>query len=197
VLAIIGGSGLSKLSSMADTRRKVVRTPYGDPSGALTFGRIRGKDVVFLARHGYGHTIAPHEVNYRANLWALKEEKVEGVVSVASVGGIRKDLAPGTLFAGDFRIVALLGHGELCVCHLEEALGVSQPKVSRHLGVLRMAGVVEDRRAGSWVYYKLARQADAACEDQLKALVRTFGQRSVLRKDLQRLVKLRGPESCK
>jgi 5'-methylthioadenosine phosphorylase len=101
VLAIIGGSGLSKLSSMADTRRKVVRTPYGDPSGALTFGRIRGKDVVFLARHGYGHTIAPHEVNYRANLWALKEEKVEGVVSVASVGGIRKDLAPGTLLLPD------------------------------------------------------------------------------------------------
>jgi len=101
VLAIIGGSGLSQLSSMADTRREVVRTPYGDPSGALTFGRIRGKDVVFLARHGYGHTIAPHEVNYRANLWALKEEKVEGVVSVASVGGIRKDLAPGTLLLPD------------------------------------------------------------------------------------------------
>jgi 5'-methylthioadenosine phosphorylase len=101
VLAIIGGSGLSQLSSMADTRRAVVRTPYGDPSGALTFGRIRGKEVVFLARHGYGHTIAPHEVNYRANLWALKEEKVEGVVSVASVGGIRKDLAPGTLLLPD------------------------------------------------------------------------------------------------
>ncbi len=86
---------------MADTRRKVVRTPYGDPSGALTIGRIRGRDVVFLARHGYGHSIAPHDVNYRANLWALKEEKVEGVVSVASVGGIRKDLAPGTLLLPD------------------------------------------------------------------------------------------------
>jgi len=101
VLAIIGGSGLSQLSSMADTRRKLVRTPYGEPSGALIFGRIRGKDVVFLARHGYGHTIAPHEVNYRANLWALKEEKVTAVVSVASVGGIRKDLAPGALLLPD------------------------------------------------------------------------------------------------
>jgi 5'-methylthioinosine phosphorylase len=97
MLAIIGGSGLSQLSSLADTHRKVVRTPYGEPSGALTFGRIRGKDVVFLPRHGFGHTIAPHEVNYRANLWALKEQQVEGVVSVASVGGIRKDVAPGTL----------------------------------------------------------------------------------------------------
>ena len=101
MLAIIGGSGLSQLSSMADMRPKVVRTPYGEPSGALTFGSIRGRDVVFLARHGYGHTIAPHEVNYRANLWALKEEKVAGVVSVASVGGIRKDLGPGTLLLPD------------------------------------------------------------------------------------------------
>ncbi len=101
MLAIIGGSGLSQLSSMADMRRKVVRTPYGEPSGALIFGRIRGKDVVFLARHGHEHTIAPHEVNYRANLWALRHEKVEGVVSVASVGGIRKDLAPGSLLLPD------------------------------------------------------------------------------------------------
>jgi 5'-methylthioadenosine phosphorylase len=97
MLAIIGGSGLTQLSSMADTSRKAVRTPYGEPSGPLTFGRIRGREALFLARHGYGHTIAPHEVNYRANLWALKEEGVEGVVSVASVGGIRQDLAPGTL----------------------------------------------------------------------------------------------------
>ena len=101
MLAIIGGSGLTQLSSMADTHRKAVRTPYGEPSGPLTFGRIRGREALFLARHGYGHTIAPHEVNYRANLWALKEEGVEGVVSVASVGGIRQDLAPGTLLVPD------------------------------------------------------------------------------------------------
>ena len=101
MLAIIGGSGLTQLSSMADTHRKVVRTPYGEPSGPLTYGRIRGREAVFLARHGYGHTIAPHEVNYRANLWALKEEGVEGVISVASVGGIRKDLAPGSLMVPD------------------------------------------------------------------------------------------------
>ena len=78
-------------------RRKLWRTPYGDPSGALTFGRIGGCDVVFLARHGYGHTIAPHEVNYRANLWALKQAGVSEVVSVASVGGIRNDLWPGVI----------------------------------------------------------------------------------------------------
>jgi 5'-methylthioinosine phosphorylase len=97
VLAIIGGSGLTQLSSLEVGRRKLVRTPYGDPSGALTCGRIGRCEVVFLARHGYGHTIAPHEVNYRANLWALKDAGADSVVSVASVGGIRNDIWPGTL----------------------------------------------------------------------------------------------------
>ena len=101
MIAIIGGSGLSQLPTMELERREVVRTPYGEPSGPVTFGKLKGRQAVFLARHGYGHTIAPHEVNYRANLWALKEEKVEGVVSVASVGGIRKDIAPGTLLLPD------------------------------------------------------------------------------------------------
>jgi 5'-methylthioadenosine phosphorylase len=78
-----------------------MRTPYGEPSGALTFGRFADADVVFLARHGYGHTLAPHEINYRANLWALRELKVEGVVSVTTVGGIRADLGPGTLVLPD------------------------------------------------------------------------------------------------
>jgi 5'-methylthioadenosine phosphorylase len=97
LLAIIGGSGLSQLGTLEVTQRKVARTPYGEPSGALTFGRIADRDVVFLARHGYGHTIAPHEVNYRANLWALKDAGAQEVVSVASVGGIRNDTWPGAL----------------------------------------------------------------------------------------------------
>ena len=97
MLAIIGGSGLSKLANMEVTRRRVARTPYGEPSGPLTLGTIGGSEVVFLARHGYGHTIAPHEVNYRANLWALKEAGAERVVSVASVGGIGEKMEPGAL----------------------------------------------------------------------------------------------------
>ena len=97
MLAIIGGSGLSKLGNMEVTKRRVARTPYGEPSGALTLGRICAAEVVFLARHGYGHTIAPHEVNYRANLWALKDAGADAVISVASVGGIRDELGPGAL----------------------------------------------------------------------------------------------------
>jgi 5'-methylthioadenosine phosphorylase len=97
VYAIIGGSGLAKLTALEAPRRQVMRTPYGEPSGALTFGRLAGVDVVFLARHGYGHRLAPHEINYRANIWALKDLQVDGVISVATVGGIRADLGPGVL----------------------------------------------------------------------------------------------------
>ncbi|MRR50191.1 MAG: S-methyl-5'-thioinosine phosphorylase [Rhodocyclaceae bacterium] len=98
MLAIIGGSGLTQLSSLDISHREVVRTPYGEPSAPLAFGRIRGRDVVFLARHGFGHTIPPHLVNYRANIWALKNAgKASRVVSVASVGAIRADLPPGAL----------------------------------------------------------------------------------------------------
>jgi len=97
MLAIIGGSGLTQLANLEVGRRKVARTPYGDPSGPVTFGRIGSNEVLFLARHGYGHTIAPHEVNYRANLWALKQAGADSVVSVASVGGIRNDIWPGAI----------------------------------------------------------------------------------------------------
>ena len=101
MLAIIGGSGLTQLANLQVVRREVVRTPYGDPSGAVTLGTIRGEPVAFLARHGYGHTIPPHKVNYRANMWALAQHEVKYIVSVASVGGIHPDLKPGTLAVPD------------------------------------------------------------------------------------------------
>jgi 5'-methylthioinosine phosphorylase len=99
--AIIGGSGLARIAELESPRREVVRTPFGDPSGPLTMGRLNGQDVVFLARHGYGHTIAPHEINYRANLWALKQAEVDAVIAVATVGGISANLGPGTLAVPD------------------------------------------------------------------------------------------------
>jgi 5'-deoxy-5'-methylthioadenosine phosphorylase len=97
LLGIIGGTGLTQISNLEVTHRQVVRTPFGDPSGALTFGKLNRREVVFLARHGYGHTIPPHEVNYRANIWALHAEGAGPIVSVASVGAIRSDLSPGAL----------------------------------------------------------------------------------------------------
>ena len=101
MLAIIGGSGLTALSNLEVTHRQVVRTPYGEPSGPLTFGNILGREVVFLARHGYGHTIPPHEVNYRANIWALRDRGVDEIVSVASVGGIGRAFGPGVIAVPD------------------------------------------------------------------------------------------------
>lgn len=97
MLAIIGGSGLTQLSTLDVSRREIVRTPYGEASGPLTLGRLDECEVIFLARHGYGHTIPPHEVNYRANIWALREAGADRILSVASVGGIRPDLGPGAL----------------------------------------------------------------------------------------------------
>lgn len=101
MLAIIGGTGLTQLENLHITHRQIVRTPYGEPSGALTFGEINGFEVVFLARHGYGHTIQPHLINYRANIWALAQQQVSGIVAVATVGGIRSDLAPGRIVVPD------------------------------------------------------------------------------------------------
>jgi len=101
MLAIIGGSGLAALSNLEVSRREVMPTPYGPPSGALTYGKIRGHDVIFLARHGDGHAVPAHEVNYRANIWALHAQGVNHVVAIASVGAIRSDLRPGVLAVPD------------------------------------------------------------------------------------------------
>ncbi len=101
MLAIIGGTGLSNLTNLEITRREVVRTPFGEPSGHLTFGKIGKAEVVFLARHGYGHTIAPHEVNYRANIWALRSVGVTRVLAVNSVGGIASGMGPGEIAVPD------------------------------------------------------------------------------------------------
>lgn len=97
MLAIIGGTGLTRLANLEIRRRQTVSTPYGEPSAPLTFGTICGTPVLFLARHGDDHTIPPHQVNYRANVWALKEQGALEVVSVASVGGIRRDLGPAAI----------------------------------------------------------------------------------------------------
>ena len=95
------------------------------------------------------------------------------------------------------RIVALLSHGELCVCHIQEALELTQPNASRHLGLLRAAGVVAHQRRDKWVYYRLAPQADADCRRHLKALFSSFAAKDVLKKDIARLVKSKGPSACK
>jgi len=100
-IAIIGGTGLTKLPGLKLLRHETLQTPYGEPSAPLSLGSLYGRDVVFLARHGKRHTIPPHRVNYRANLWALQHLGVHRVISVCAVGGIRLDIGPGTIVIPD------------------------------------------------------------------------------------------------
>ncbi|MGI9318056.1 MAG: S-methyl-5'-thioinosine phosphorylase, partial [bacterium] len=99
--AIIGGSGLDTIDELKVTGRKVVRTPYGDPSGIVVTGSLFGQSYIFLPRHGANHTIPPHKVNYRANIWALKNCGVERIVAFAAVGGIDTGLDPGSIVIPD------------------------------------------------------------------------------------------------
>jgi ArsR family transcriptional regulator len=95
------------------------------------------------------------------------------------------------------RIIALLSHGELCVCHIEEALDLTQTNTSRQLGILRAAGLVAHRRRDKWVYYRIASQPDPDCQRHLKALVASFSKKDILARDVERLLEVRGPGACK
>ena len=98
-LGIIGGSGLARLATLDIEHQEAFSTPYGEPSAPLTFGQLAGRPVVFLPRHGAGHTLPPHRVNYRANVWALREAGAERVIGMAAVGGITQP--PGTICVPD------------------------------------------------------------------------------------------------
>jgi ArsR family transcriptional regulator len=114
-------------------------------------------------------------------------------LEVRSVSRLFKALGDDTRL----RIVALLCHGELCVCHLQAALDLTQSNASRHLAVLRAAGVVEDRREGTWVYYRLVPPKDPDCARMLREVMQTYSRRDVLRKDVEQLLKTRGPRACR
>src|SRR3972149_4819756 len=146
MLAIIGGTGLTQLANLEITHRQVMRSPYGEPSGAITFGRLRQQEVMFIARHGYGHTIPPHEVNYRANLWALREAGASEVVSVASGGGLRAGRGPGTLIVPSQIIDYTWGRrstyfegGDVPVTHVDFTHPYSEPLRQKLLEAAQVA----------------------------------------------------------
>ena len=101
ITAVIGGSGLAKLSGLEIKERQVIRTPYGEPSSPMLSGFLEGEPVLFLARHGHGHTIPPHQVNYRANIWALKHLGIQNIVAVGAVGAINTGFTNGLLIIPD------------------------------------------------------------------------------------------------
>jgi 5'-methylthioadenosine phosphorylase len=100
-VGIIGGSGLYAMSGLTNTHEMRVKTPFGDPSDTVVIGTLEGKRVAFLARHGRGHRILPGEINYRANIYAMKLVGVERIVSVSAVGSLKEDLRPGEFLVPD------------------------------------------------------------------------------------------------
>lgn len=100
-IAIIGGTGLASFPGLKILRKEVVRTPFGPPSGLITFGDYCGKKIIFLPRHGSRHTIPPHMVNYRANIWALRDKQVKHIVAVTAIGGIHSEISPTRIVIPD------------------------------------------------------------------------------------------------
>lgn len=100
-LAIIGGTGLTQISDLTITGQQTLDTPFGAPSAEYMFGEINGKQLIFLARHGNPHRIPPHKINYRANIWGLKQLGVTDIIAVAAVGGIGSKMAPGHIAIPD------------------------------------------------------------------------------------------------
>jgi 5'-methylthioadenosine phosphorylase len=101
ILGIIGGSGLYQMEGLTNVREESVDTPFGSPSDKLVFGEINGKKLVFLPRHGKGHRILPSEINYAANIYALKVSGVKKVISVSAVGSLKKEIKPGDMVIVD------------------------------------------------------------------------------------------------
>lgn len=100
-LGIIGGSGLYHMAALKDKEDLEISTPFGDPSAPIIVGILEGHPIAFLARHGVGHHITPSEINYRANIYALKSIGVERIVSISACGSLREDYAPGEIVVPD------------------------------------------------------------------------------------------------
>ncbi len=145
-IGIIGGSGLYEMAGVSDLREVWVPTPFGEPSDALMVGQLEGQAVAFLPRHGRGHRHPPHDINYRANVWALKSLGVRWVVSVSAVGSLREGIQPGELVLVDQFIdrtrartstffdqgvVGHVGFGDPCCPVLRQAL--TQAAEAEHL----------------------------------------------------------------
>jgi 5'-methylthioadenosine phosphorylase len=154
-IGIIGGSGLYSMNGLTKTREVQMKTPFGEPSDAIVLGILEGKRVAFLARHGRGHRILPGEINFRANVYAMKLLGVDRIVSVSAVGSLMEDLQPGEFLVPDQfvdrtknRVSTFFGEG--LVAHV----GFEKPTCRQVSGVLADASVhcgVMVHRRGTYV----------------------------------------------
>lgn len=147
-LAIIGGTGLCSLPGMEITHQERVNTPYGEPSAEISHALVAGQKVLFLPRHGAGHTIPPHKINYRANLWALQHCGVKQVVAVAAVGGIHASFEPEMLAIPDqiidythSRISTFYEEGLAQVTHIDFSHPYSEPLRQRLITACRQSKI--------------------------------------------------------
>lgn len=155
IVGIVGGTGVYDLEGLTDTTWRTVETPFGAPSDQLLFGRLGDHHIVFLPRHGRGHRIPPHEINFLANVDALKRAGATTLVSVSAVGSLREDLAPGTFVVVDQFVDRTLRRpktffGTGCVAHVSMA----QPTCARVGAALAEAGAalgLSMRRGGTYL----------------------------------------------
>jgi 5'-methylthioadenosine phosphorylase len=155
VLGVIGGSGVYDLPGLENVREESIRSPWGEPSGALRIGEISGLPVIFLPRHDKGHRLSPSDINYRANIDVLKRAGVTSLVSLSACGSFREEFPPGTFVLIDQfvdrthkRESSFFGKG--CVAHVSMAHPVS-PRLRIHIANAAMAEGIEVKRDGTYV----------------------------------------------
>jgi 5'-methylthioadenosine phosphorylase len=155
VVGIIGGSGVYHLPGLQDLREERLTTPWGDPSDALHFGRIGETEVVFLPRHGRGHAFSPSGINYRANIYALKQAGVTDLVSVSACGSFKSELYPGLFVLPDQFVDRTFGRqssffGNGCVAHVSLAHPVA-PLLAKRIAAAAKAESIEHSVGGTYV----------------------------------------------
>lgn len=155
VVGILGGSGVYDIDGLANTRWERVESSFGSPSDELLYGELNGQRIVFLPRHGRGHKIPPSEINYRANIDALKRAGVTDVISVSAVGSLREDLAPGTFVLVDQFIDRTFARektffGTGCVAHVSMARPVCD-RLGSSLQVAALAADIKLVKGGTYL----------------------------------------------
>ena len=155
VLGIIGGSGIYDLPGLANVRNEAIESPWGEPSAPVRHGTIAGLPIVFLPRHGKGHGLSPSDINYRANIDALKRAGVTDLLSLSACGSFREELPPGTFVLVDQfvdrtykRENSFFGKG--CVAHVSMAHPVS-PRLSGHVADAAEAEGIAFARGGTYL----------------------------------------------
>ena len=154
-IGILGGSGLYQMPGLTNVQQQQISTPFGEPSDWLTFGELRGRKVVFLARHGRGHTMLPSDINYRANIYAMKQAGVTAILSISAVGSLKEEHKPGRFVVPDQFIDRTYARrstffGPDIVAHVSMADPVC-PQIGSAMMTACQSSGVEASRGGTYV----------------------------------------------